>query len=138
MEQKIIFKSETVQEKDQMNYKTTTQEGRNITVDIPKEFSGPGNFLSPEDLYLSSVVNCFIATFNVISKKSNFEFRDIRTINELHVQKNEEGKLVCDTINIQISITCTNKEKLESIINLTKKNCIIHNSIKTKINIILA
>ena len=36
----------------------------------PKEFDGPGDKWSPEELFLAAVVDCFILTFRAIARRS--------------------------------------------------------------------
>lgn len=49
-----------------------------ITVGTPKEFGGNGHGASPEHLYVSSLLECFIGTFRVVAKNSNFPYNSIK------------------------------------------------------------
>jgi organic hydroperoxide reductase OsmC/OhrA len=40
----------------------------------PKDFDGPGDAWSPEHLLLASVEACFMFTFRVVARGSNFDF----------------------------------------------------------------
>ncbi|MFT4311164.1 MAG: OsmC family protein [Candidatus Woesearchaeota archaeon] len=136
MADELIFKSASFQEASKSNF-TTNAYGKELNVDIPKDFGGPGKFFSPEDLYLASVVNCFIATFNVVASKSKFDFDALETKNELKLKKDDSGKYFCDKVSIWLSVDCKDKFKLEKIVDLTKKSCIIHSSIKTRVEVII-
>jgi len=56
-----------------------THSGRLTTLDIaaPKEFNGPGDKWSPEELLVASVANCLILTFRAVANASNLEWSEL-------------------------------------------------------------
>lgn len=43
----------------------------------PKEFGGPGDQWSPEDLLVAAVADCFVLSFRAIAGMSKFEFTEV-------------------------------------------------------------
>lgn len=105
-----------------------------IEVGIPKEFGGV-DCLAPEDLYLLAALNCFIATFKVVSKNSNFEFDNIEVDSELIMDKDETNVPIMKEIKLIINIsTSLDEDKAIKVIEKTLRSCYIHRSIKTVVS----
>lgn len=128
------FYAETAHKADQETWQTKIR-NHNLHVGVPKEFGGTTNDLSPEDLFLAAVTNCFIATFKVICEKNEYDYSQIKIDSELVVDKNERKRLSFTKVNLDIYIKNADESRLEKIIKLTKNNCLVHNSIKTEIDV---
>ena len=110
--------------------KSTDQE---IPVAIPPEFDGPGNGLSPEDLYALALQNCFIATFKVFAEKSRLLFNSIRVESVLEVDRNEIGHPWMARIHLNVILFgAEQKENALRILEKTSQSCMILNSVKTE------
>ncbi len=48
-----------------------------IDSDAPKEFGGPGDKWSPEDLMVAAIADCFVLSFRAIAAMSKFEWVDL-------------------------------------------------------------
>ena len=48
-------------------YKVSAENLHEIETAPPKNFGGPGNIWSPEDLFVATVADCFLMTFKAVS-----------------------------------------------------------------------
>lgn len=109
-----------------------------LTCSVPKEFEGSGKTFSPEDFFLLSLQNCFVATFKVYAEysKLNFDFLDVSS--ELIVDKNEAQKPVMKKLKLQIDLTnVSDKKKSDLLIRKTLENGFILQSVKTEIETVV-
>ncbi len=105
-----------------------------ISCSVPKEFEGPGEAFSPEDLYLLAIQNCFIGTFKVFAEHSKLNYTNLQVISKLKVDKDEQSKPWMDTIHLQITVSGVSDERrLNLIVNKTLETGFILRSVKTKI-----
>lgn len=101
---------------------------------VPKEFEGPGNAFSPEDFFLLSLQNCFIATFKVFAEYSKLSFDNLNLSSELIVDKNENQKPVMKQLKLKIELVSpSDKKKADLLIKKTLENGFILQSVKTEI-----
>jgi organic hydroperoxide reductase OsmC/OhrA len=106
-----------------------------ILMNIPVEFSGPGGTYSPEDLYALSLMNCYLATFKYIAEKSRLEYESINGEAVLSVSKGDQKSLWMEKVLIKIKLLgATNKERSLQLMEKTKTQCMIINSVKTKVD----
>ena len=114
-------------------------EGKNypsVKLSIPPEFSGPGLGYSPEDLYALSLLNCYIATFKFVAEKSKLSFSEISGKAILEVGDTEEQKNWMKSLTMNISLKgCEQPERAMGLLQKTTSHCMIHQSVKTKINV---
>ena len=100
---------------------------------IPTEFGGLGGAFSPEDLFLQSLINCFIGTFKVIARASKINFSLLEVKGRLTVDKNE-GKVMMKNASLEIEISGADRpDRIENIVAKTFKDGFILNSVKTEI-----
>lgn len=105
-----------------------------IQMVIPPEFEGPGGTYSPEDLYVLSLVNCYLATFKFIAEKSKLVFSEIKGEGTLLVEKGEEKSLWMKKANLHFTLKgAVQEERALNLLEKTKKNCMIINSVKTEV-----
>ena len=106
-------------------------------VAVPPEFEGPGGGYSPEDLYAFALMNCFIATFKVISEKSKLEYVSIRTNGLLTVDRNESGVPWMKAFQLTVELAGANDvERAKRLLEKTSQSCMILNSVKTEKNFV--
>jgi organic hydroperoxide reductase OsmC/OhrA len=104
------------------------------TCAIPKEFEGCGETFSPEDFFLLSLQNCFIATFKVYAEYSKLSFSNLQVSSELIVDKNEIQKPIMKSLKLNIQLTNTSDiKKADLLIKKTLENGFILQSVKTEI-----
>lgn len=104
-----------------------------IPVAIPPEFEGPGNGLSPEDLYAMALQNCFIATFKVFAEKSKLDYESISVEAVLEVDKNDKGLLWMARIFLQVDLKgAVQTDRARRLLEKTSQSCMILNSVQTE------
>lgn len=112
----------------------TNKDCRPIDMAIPPEFEGPGGTFSPEDLYVLSLMNCYLATFKYVAEKSKLKYDEILGSAELIVDKGEEKSPWMERVHIKIELNgCDNSERALSLMEKTKAHCMIINSVKTAV-----
>ena len=106
-----------------------------IVMTIPPEFDGPGGTYSPEDLYALSLMNCYLATFKYIAEKSKLQFENIEGEAILNVGKGDRPTLWMESLAIKIKLSgCSNKERALALMEKTNSQCMIINSVQTKVS----
>ena len=136
MNEKHIFKIKTSSISGIQTSWTTAFPRQEFKMDIPKEFHGPGNYNSPEDLYAASLGNCFLATFKVIAEKSKLNYESIDVFVELLVDTdNESKKMVMKNADFKVVLySPENTDRALRLLAKTPENCMILNSVKTQLS----
>jgi len=100
---------------------------------IPPEFEGPGNGLSPEDLYAMALQNCFVATFKVFAEKSKIQFERLAVRSRLIVDRDEKGRPWMARLHLKVDVTgAVQVEQTKRVLEKTSQNCMILNSVRTE------
>lgn len=109
-----------------------------IEVVTPPEFDkGIAGHWSPEHLYTSSVLSCFMTTFLAIAEYSNLEFEEF-DCTAVGVLEKVEKRFLMTEINLTANLKISDPEKREKAERILQKSddaCLISNSIKTKVNL---
>jgi organic hydroperoxide reductase OsmC/OhrA len=106
-----------------------------LSMNIPPEFGGTGGTYSPEDIYALSLMNCYLATFKYIAEKSKLIYESISGEAVLTVGKGDQKSLWMEKISITIKlIGCANPERALMLMEKTKTQCMIINSVNTKVD----
>lgn len=102
---------------------------------IPSEFGGSGGGFSPEDLFLQSLMNCFIGTFKVYAKSSKIDFSKIILNGKLIVDHDESRKVFMKSVDLEIQVYGAERpDRIETIVAKTVRDGFVLNSVKTKID----
>ena len=109
-----------------------------IEVATPPDFpKGMKDIWTPEHLFIASVNSCYMATFLVVAENSQFEF--------ISFDCNSVG--IVETINETLAVTqitlkpkvviksAEHEEQLMKILEKSNKECLISNSVTTKISL---
>jgi len=109
-----------------------------IEVATPPDFpKGMKDIWTPEHLFIASVNSCYMATFLVVAENSKFEF--------ISFDCNSVG--IVETINETLAVTqitlkpkvviksAQHEEQLKKILEKSNKECLISNSVTTKISL---
>ena len=107
-----------------------------IEVAIPLGFPmGVPNIWSPEHLYIASVNACLMTTFLVIAQNSKLEFISFESSASGTVDKvGEFFKVTEITLKPVLTVPPTVRpERAQRILEMSKKNCLITNSINTTV-----
>lgn len=102
-----------------------------FTGSVPKEFGGSGEGYTPEHLYTLSLLNCYIASLQVIASKSNMDLRASADI-EVTLETDKNPPLQEGMIRLK---TDTKPRRLKSVAKKALQHCYIHQSVKTKLTI---
>jgi len=106
---------------------------QSVRVAIPPEFDGPGDGLSPEDLYAMALQNCFVATFKVFAEKSRLAFSSISVVATLSVDRDERGRAWMNKIHFEVDLQGVGQiENAMRLLDRTSQNCMILNSVKSE------
>ncbi len=117
------------------NWKVTAS-GFDVQCSIPKEFEGSGDALSPEDFFMMSLQNCFVATFKVFAEYSKLKFQRLLVEAKLKVNKDMENKPWMEEITLKIQLLGVKTEdhkKAQLLVQKTLDNGFILRSVKCKI-----
>jgi peroxiredoxin-like protein len=117
---------------------TVSQSGKGcIEVATPPQFpKGMPGIWSPEHLFTASVSSCFMTTFLAIAENSklNFESFDCKATGFLeHI----DGKFLMTEVFLEPTVTIVqekDQERTLRILQRTETNCLISNSIKSKVS----
>ena len=110
-----------------------------IEIATPPEFpKGIAGIWSPEHLFTASVVSCFMTTFLAIAENSKISFSgfECRATGKLEYIDNKPLMteiLLEPFVNIYDD---TDTEKLKRVLFKSESNCLISNSIKTKVTLL--
>ena len=116
-----------------------TRSGELTTLDIaaPKEFDGPGDKWSPEELLVASVADCLILTFRAIANASKLEWSDL-SCEVKGTLEMVDRKTQFTEIYINASLTINSQEdegKALQVLEKAENNCLITNSLTAKIHL---
>jgi len=107
-----------------------------IEVATPPEFpKGIPGIWSPEHLLVAAVNSCLMTTFLAIAENSKFEFISF-TCNASGKLEKVDGRYMISEIILSPELTVKNnddKEKALKILQKAEMNCLISNSIRSKI-----
>ena len=109
-----------------------------IEVAVPPEFGGHEKIWTPEELFVASVNICIKTTFLYYAQKQNLKFLSYESEAE-GVLERVENRFMFTEIKVmpRIKIALDSQvEKVKEIITLSEKNCLISNSIKSKVEVL--
>ena len=108
-----------------------------IEVATPPEFKGHEGIWTPEELFVASVNICIKTTFLHYAQKSNFKFLSYESEAE-GILERVENQFMFSEIKVRpkIVVSSSNQiEKAKELIELAEDNCLISNSIKSKVEV---
>jgi len=108
-----------------------------IEISTPPEFKGHEGLWTPEDLFVASVNVCIKTTFLHYAQKDNFEFLSYESDAE-GILERVENKFMFSEIKVSPKIVVTSSDKIEKtkeLVKLAEENCLISNSIKSKVTV---
>lgn len=106
-----------------------------IELSAPVEFGGKKGVWAPEDLLVASVNACIMTTFSYYAEKRGLDFVSYESSAEGIIELVEMQYLFSE-ITIKPKIIVKSKEDIEvaeNLIEISKKNCFISNSLKSKV-----
>lgn len=107
-----------------------------VEIATPPQFpKGVENIWSPEHLFTSAVSSCLMTTFLAIAENSKLDFLNFECKSKGKLEQ-VEGKFLMTEIILQPIVTIKNESEREKALKVLEKseiNCLISNSIKSKI-----
>lgn len=100
----------------------------------PRQFDGPGNHWSPEELLLAALADCFILTFRAIASASRFEWLDLECVVEGQLDRVERvtrftGYNILATLTVPADV---DQQKAVKLMEKAEHGCLVSNSVKAE------
>jgi len=109
-----------------------------VHVATPPDFPGGiAGIWSPEHLFVAAINACLMTTFLVVAKNSKLDYVSFKS-NALGIVDKVDGKFLFTEIILKPTLTIPATMKIDRarhILELSEKNCLISNSITTKITL---
>jgi len=109
-----------------------------VQVATPPDFPGGiAGIWSPEHLFVAAINACLMTTFLVVAKNSKLDYVSFKS-NALGIVDKVDGKFLFIEIILKPTLTIPATMKINRarhILELSEKNCLISNSITTKITL---
>lgn len=104
----------------------------NLQSAAPKEFGGPGNLWSPEDLLVAAVADCFVLSFRAIAAASKFEWTSLQCSANGKLDKLERAiQFTGITVSATLKIPAGGDEtRALRLLEKAEQACFITNSLK--------
>jgi len=107
-----------------------------IKVAAPKEFDGPGDQWSPEELLMASLSSCLILSFKAIARASKLEWNDLQCDSVGTLDK-VDGKVLFTKINTKATLLVADSnvvEKAERLLRKAEATCFISHSLSSELH----
>jgi len=108
-----------------------------LCVAPPKQFDGPGDQWSPEELLMASLANCLVLSFRAIARASKLNWTSITCVSTGELDK-VGAKVKFTKINTRVSLLVAADvviEKAEKIIRKSEESCFISNSLSSELTL---
>lgn len=110
-----------------------------VEIATPPQFpKGMENIWSPEHLFTAAVSSCLMTTFLAIAENSGLDFVNFECSSKGKLEQ-VEGKFLMTEVILEPVVTIENesdREKAERVLQKSEANCLISNSVKSKITMI--
>lgn len=106
-----------------------------VQVATPPEFKGHEGIWSPEDLFVASVNVCLMSTFLAVAERAALAFTSYESAAEGRLEI-VEGKFQFTAVTIRPTIVLkvgADAAKAKELIEKAEANCLVSNSIKTRV-----
>ena len=112
---------------------------QSVEIATPPQFpKGEENIWSPEHLFTAAVSSCLMTTFLAIAENSKLDFVNFECSSKGKLEQ-VEGKFLMTEVILEPVVTIKNesdREKAERVLQKSEANCLISNSVKSKITMI--
>lgn len=101
----------------------------------PKQFDGPGDAWSPEDLLLAAVSSCFLLTLRAVARASGLEFISLDCNCDGVVDK-QDRTLRFTQINLRAHLVVrdeADREKALRVLEKSESSCLVSASLSTPV-----
>ena len=103
----------------------------------PVEFDGPGDRWSPEHLFVSSILSCFLLTLRAIASASKIELNQVKCGGEGVLDRVDGGPRFTEVIlRARASVPAgTDAERVKRVMEKAEKACFVARSIVCPVNL---
>ncbi|MDV3462897.1 OsmC family protein [Elizabethkingia miricola] len=112
---------------------------QSVEIATPPQFpKGVEDIWSPEHLFTAAVSSCLMTTFLAIAENSKLDFVNFECSSKGKLEQ-VEGKFLMTEVILEPVVTIKNesdREKAERVLQKSEANCLISNSVKSKITMI--
>ena len=126
-------------ESDRKGEISSSEISQKLEVATPPQFpKGMENIWSPEHLFTAAVSSCLMTTFLAIAENSNLDFVHFECSSKGKLEQ-IDGKFLMTEVILEPVVTIKNeseREKAEKVLQKSEANCLISNSVKSKITIL--
>lgn len=100
----------------------------------PKEFGGPGDKWSPEDLLVAAVADCFVLSFRAVAGMSKYAWKDLSCEVTGELDKTDAGvKFVGFKVKARLVVDSdADVGRAENLLKKAKGACFITNSLNSE------
>jgi peroxiredoxin-like protein len=108
-----------------------------LKIAAPKQFDGPGDHWSPEDLLMAAIADCLILTFRSIATASKFEWSELSCDVKGTLERIDNKTQFTEIFqNVMLKVNSDiNEEKAKQLLEKAEKNCLITNSLTANIHL---
>lgn len=113
----------------------------NLEVAPPRDFDGPGDVWSPEDLLLSSVASCTVLSFRAIARAARFEWLNIICMSEgvlERIDKKTRFTRIHTKVQLRLPLSSDKAkiaEKATKLLFNAEESCLVSNSLSAQCDI---
>lgn len=102
-----------------------------LSVAPPKDFGGPGDIWSPEDLLMAAIANCVVLSFRAIAKVSKLDWLSIECESSGVLDKIDRKTQFTEVTTKVILVIPSGQsiEKAERLLNKAEETCFVSNSL---------
>ena len=109
-----------------------------IPVGIDAQYGGSAENRTPEHLFTAAILNCFLASFQIIAGTRGLVYDAIEARADAKVEKSD-GTLWVSECRIDATIHgCADRAQAGELLDRAERACIIKNSVKTSVTITTA
>lgn len=130
----VKFRSESRFQRGQEGWATNSPEGLRLEMAAPEGFGGSEEEPSPETLFCASLDSCVAATFKAIAERKGLKYTEVLTETSAVLDRGEDSRPMITEAEVDVEVKGVEEvEKAERIAEATEKNCFIHHSIETEV-----
>lgn len=103
----------------------------------PRQFGGPGDVWSPEDLLVAAVADCFCLSFRAIAAASKFAFSDLHCEVTGTLDRVERAMLFTE-FKVVARLTLPaggDVERGQKLLEKAEQTCLVTNSLKSSVHL---
>jgi peroxiredoxin-like protein len=107
-----------------------------IKIALPEQLDGPGGYISPDELFVSSIGSCAMLTYFWLLKDENVNIISYESEAQGISQIADDGNFRFTEVKLKLAIIISNQYDLPKVEEAIKKLdswCCISNSVKTKV-----